>query len=81
MQGMIRRFKVKQCKGFCFGVRVRKRQRILNTVAVNGVPLPSIWLRNSETDDLCCVCEFGWEENSGSVELRQKGKFELLDCE
>ncbi len=35
---------------------------MVKTNTFNGVPLPSIWLWNSDTDDLRCVREFGWEE-------------------
>ncbi len=35
---------------------------MVKTTTFNGVPLPSIWLWNSETDDLRCIREFGWEE-------------------
>jgi carboxynorspermidine decarboxylase len=35
---------------------------MVKTTTFNGVPLPSIWLWNSETDKLRCVREFGWEE-------------------
>jgi carboxynorspermidine decarboxylase len=35
---------------------------MVKTTTFNGVPLPSIWLWNSETDSLRCVREFGWEE-------------------
>jgi carboxynorspermidine decarboxylase len=35
---------------------------MVKTNTFNGVPLPSIWLWNSETDALRCVREFGWEE-------------------
>jgi carboxynorspermidine decarboxylase len=35
---------------------------MVKTTTFNGVPLPSIWLWNSNTDDLRCVREFGWEE-------------------
>jgi carboxynorspermidine decarboxylase len=35
---------------------------MVKTNTFNGVPLPSIWLWNSETDELRCVREFGWEE-------------------
>jgi carboxynorspermidine decarboxylase len=35
---------------------------MVKTNTFNGVPLPSIWLWNSDTDELCCVREFGWEE-------------------
>ncbi len=34
---------------------------MVKTTTFNGVPLPSIWLWNSETDALECVREFGWE--------------------
>lgn len=33
---------------------------MVKTNTFNGVPLPSIWLWNSETDDLRCVKEFDW---------------------
>lgn len=35
---------------------------MVKTNSFNGVPLPSIWLWNSDTDALRCVREFGWEE-------------------
>jgi carboxynorspermidine decarboxylase len=35
---------------------------MVKTTTFNGVPLPSIWLWNSYTDELRCVREFGWEE-------------------
>ena len=35
---------------------------MVKTNTFNGVPLPSIWLWNSDTDSLRCVREFGWEE-------------------
>ncbi|MGC1468469.1 MAG: carboxynorspermidine decarboxylase [Sphingorhabdus sp.] len=35
---------------------------MVKTTTFNGVPLPSIWLWNGDTDDLRCVREFGWEE-------------------
>lgn len=35
---------------------------MVKTNTFNGVPLPSIWLWNSDTDDLRCVRQFGWEE-------------------
>jgi carboxynorspermidine decarboxylase len=35
---------------------------MVKTTTFNGVPLPSIWLWNSESDELRCVKEFGWEE-------------------
>ncbi|SIN96264.1 carboxynorspermidine decarboxylase [Parasphingorhabdus marina DSM 22363] len=33
---------------------------MVKTSTFNGVPLPSIWIWNSETDDLRCVKEFDW---------------------
>jgi carboxynorspermidine decarboxylase len=35
---------------------------MVKTTTFNGVPLPSIWLWNSDDDELRCVKEFGWEE-------------------
>jgi carboxynorspermidine decarboxylase len=35
---------------------------MVKTNTFNGVPLPSIWLWNSDTDELRCIREFGWEE-------------------
>jgi carboxynorspermidine decarboxylase len=35
---------------------------MVKTNTFNGVPLPSIWLWNSATDELRCVRQFGWEE-------------------
>jgi carboxynorspermidine decarboxylase len=35
---------------------------MVKTTTFNGVPLPSIWLWDSETDSLECVRKFGWEE-------------------
>lgn len=34
---------------------------MVKTTTFNGVPLPSIWLWDSETDALACVKRFGWE--------------------
>jgi carboxynorspermidine decarboxylase len=34
---------------------------MVKTTTFNGVPLPSIWLWDSETDSLECVKRFGWE--------------------
>ena len=34
---------------------------MVKTTTFNGVPLPSIWLWDSETDTLECVKRFGWE--------------------
>ena len=35
---------------------------MVKTTTFNGVPLPSIWLWDSENDSLECVKRFGWEE-------------------
>lgn len=35
---------------------------MVKTNSFNGVPLPSIWLWDSETDDLRCVRSFGYED-------------------
>ena len=35
---------------------------MVKTTTFNGVPLPSIWLWDSETDTLECVKRFGWED-------------------
>ena len=35
---------------------------MVKTTTFNGVPLPSIWLWDSETDDLECVRRFGYED-------------------
>ncbi len=35
---------------------------MVKTNTFNGVPLPSIWLWDSDTDDLRCVREFDWTE-------------------
>ena len=35
---------------------------MVKTNTFNGVPLPSIWLWNSDTDELRCVREFDWTE-------------------
>lgn len=35
---------------------------MVKTNTFNGVPLPSIWLWNSDTEELCCVREFDWTE-------------------
>jgi carboxynorspermidine decarboxylase len=35
---------------------------MVKTTTFNGVPLPSIWLWDSESDALECVKRFGWEE-------------------
>ena len=40
---------------------------MVKTTTFNGVPLPSIWLWDSETDALECVKRFGWEEFAGRL--------------
>ncbi|HMP56367.1 MAG TPA: carboxynorspermidine decarboxylase, partial [Novosphingobium sp.] len=35
---------------------------MVKTTTFNGVPLPSIWLWDSENDSLDCIRRFGWEE-------------------
>ena len=35
---------------------------MVKTNTFNGVPLPSIWLWNSDSDELRCVREFDWTE-------------------
>jgi carboxynorspermidine decarboxylase len=35
---------------------------MVKTNTFNGVPLPSIWLWNSETDELHCIRKFDWTE-------------------
>jgi len=35
---------------------------MVKTTTFNGVPLPSIWLWDSETDSLECVRKFGYED-------------------
>lgn len=40
---------------------------MVKTTTFNGVPLPSIWLWDSETDALECVRRFEWTEFSGRL--------------
>ena len=35
---------------------------MVKTTTFNGVPLPSIWLWDSETDSLECIRSFGYED-------------------
>ena len=35
---------------------------MVKTTTFNGVPLPSIWLWDSATDELACVRRFGYED-------------------
>ncbi len=48
--------------GLRFAFLDQAHYSMVKTNTFNGVPLPSIWLWNSETDSLRCVREFGWEE-------------------
>ncbi len=48
--------------GLRFAFLDQAHYSMVKTTTFNGVPLPSIWLWNSETDELKCVREFGWEE-------------------
>jgi carboxynorspermidine decarboxylase len=57
---------------YCFGEGPRVGQRfafldqahysMVKTTTFNGVPLPSIWLWDSESDVLECVKRFGYED-------------------
>ncbi len=40
---------------------------MVKTTTFNGVPLPSIWLWDSETDGLECVKQFGYEDFRGRL--------------
>ncbi|MBV7256731.1 carboxynorspermidine decarboxylase [Pacificimonas sp. WHA3] len=40
---------------------------MVKTTTFNGVPLPSIWLWDSDTDTLRKVREFGWQEFAGRL--------------
>ncbi len=40
---------------------------MVKTTTFNGVPLPSIWLWDSDSDSLECVRQFGWEEFRGRL--------------
>jgi carboxynorspermidine decarboxylase len=48
--------------GLRFAFLDQAHYSMVKTTTFNGVPLPSIWLWNSESDELRCVKEFGWEE-------------------
>src|SRR3546814_1878450 len=58
------------------GARIGQRFAILDqahysmvkTNSFNGVPLPSIWLWNSESDELKLIREFGYEDFKRSEE-------------
>ncbi|HVR91628.1 MAG TPA: carboxynorspermidine decarboxylase [Novosphingobium sp.] len=40
---------------------------MVKTTSFNGVPLPSIWLWDSATDELTCVRKFGYEDFRGRL--------------
>ncbi|MBA3055100.1 MAG: carboxynorspermidine decarboxylase [Sphingomonadales bacterium] len=47
--------------GLRFAFLDQAHYSMVKTTTFNGVPLPSIWLWDSETDSLECVRRFGWE--------------------
>ncbi|MFM5906749.1 MAG: carboxynorspermidine decarboxylase [Novosphingobium sp.] len=47
--------------GLRFAFLDQAHYSMVKTTTFNGVPLPSIWLWDSETDQLECVKRFGWE--------------------
>ena len=47
--------------GMRFAFLDQAHYSMVKTTTFNGVPLPSIWLWNSETDELRCIKEFSWE--------------------
>ncbi len=56
------RLPVDPAPGARFAFLDQAHYSMVKTNTFNGVPLPSIWLWNSDTDALECVREFGWEE-------------------
>lgn len=48
--------------GLRFAFLDQAHYSMVKTTTFNGVPLPSIWLWDSETDSLECVRKFDWEE-------------------
>ncbi len=48
--------------GLRFAFLDQAHYSMVKTTTFNGVPLPSIWLWDSETDSLECVRKFEWEE-------------------
>lgn len=46
--------------GLRFAFLDQAHYSMVKTTTFNGVPLPSIWLWDSETDELRCVKEFDW---------------------
>lgn len=47
--------------GLRFAFLDQAHYSMVKTTTFNGVPLPSIWLWDSETDQLECIKRFGWE--------------------
>ncbi|MGE3692750.1 MAG: carboxynorspermidine decarboxylase [Novosphingobium sp.] len=56
------RFSVPVEPGLRFALLDQAHYSMVKTTTFNGVPLPSIWLWDSETDSLECVRQFDWEE-------------------
>lgn len=56
------RLPVASVPGARFAFLDQAHYSMVKTNTFNGVPLPSIWLWNSVTDELCCIRRFGWEE-------------------
>lgn len=48
--------------GLRFAFLDQAHYSMVKTTTFNGVPLPSIWLWDSESDSLDCIRSFGWEE-------------------
>ena len=55
-------FAEKPVPGTRFAFLDQAHYSMVKTTTFNGVPLPSIWLWDSETDALECVKEFSWTE-------------------
>ncbi len=55
------RFAVPAEPGLRFAFLDQAHYSMVKTTTFNGVPLPSIWLWDSESDLLECVKQFGWE--------------------
>lgn len=56
------RLPTKAVPGARFAFLDQAHYSMVKTNTFNGVPLPSIWLWNSETDELKCVRQFDWTE-------------------
>lgn len=56
------RFPVAVEPGLRFAFLDQAHYSMVKTTTFNGVPLPSIWLWDSQTDSLECIRRFGWEE-------------------